>query len=151
MRRNYYFAAIGDQVYKLPAEYTKRIFTIADPSAYILTRVTDVLPRNLTPPYLSNVPDVRYVDLKRYEDREAILILASDGLVDLYDAYDSELLKKATDNWVKIVAEGGDKPSLRLLRSAMGGDNLEKVSFWITAEMQGAWMDDTTIVTIRNI
>ena len=81
------------------------------------------------------------------------LILATDGLRELYDGLERE---EAAQQWVDAAgAAFGDAKSpnanldnmaLRVLRAALGGDDLEAVSQMMTLEMESPWMDDTTIV-----
>jgi len=139
--------AIGDHVFKLPTIYAQRIFKIAYPSAYILPKVDGFLPRYLTPPYLSNVPEVTHVDLSQVASKDAVLILASDGLPDLQGEH-GKLPISLAQRWVQVAVES-NRPALSVLRDAMGGNNLEKASFWLTVEMDESWMDDTTIIVTR--
>lgn len=155
------WAAVGDHLFKLPAIYTTRVFLNAGPGFRTSTPVHQFLPRNLTPPYLSNVADVRHVDLKdtregdvdRSADAQPFLILASDGLTDLFKDR-KPTLQGAVDVWAKVVANamGSDKKenlALSVLRDALGGDDLEAVSRMLTVEMSQRWMDDTTILVQR--
>lgn len=92
--------AVGDQLFKLPAVYTTRVFLNAAAQFKIHTPLGEIVPRIRTPPYLSNAPGVRHVALRsafppeepagaqdtaREQARARFLILASDGLVDLTD------------------------------------------------------------------
>ncbi|GAW09034.1 protein serine threonine phosphatase 2C [Lentinula edodes] len=56
--------ALGDYPYKLPSIYTDRVFLHASQSRNQRELIDSVSNRNLTPPYISNIPDVKYVDLK---------------------------------------------------------------------------------------
>ncbi|KAF5345924.1 hypothetical protein D9758_011414 [Tetrapyrgos nigripes] len=65
--------ALGDYHYKLASIYTDRVFLNMDPPGWLGTAQEDhewtrsiMHRRNLTPPYLSNVPDVRYFDLRAH-------------------------------------------------------------------------------------
>lgn len=139
--------ALGDHIFKLPSIYADRVFRIAYADSHIMGKADGFLPKCLTPPYLSNVPDVKHVDLGTAEPGDRVLLLASDGLGDLKSEHNSLPLPLA-ERWVKIAAES-EKPAMAVLRDAMGGDDLEQVSFWITVEMEDSWMDDTTIVVTR--
>jgi len=139
--------ALGDQVFKLPSIYTERIFKNAQPGFRFSTRVDDFLGRNLTPPYMSNQPDVRTVDLSA---EDAFLILCSDGLADLFEHHTMEDMAKI---WVQIVGDakgrGGDEnTALCLLRQGLGGEDVEKVSRVLTVELMDKWMDDVTVVVL---
>ncbi|KAJ3971079.1 protein serine threonine phosphatase 2C [Lentinula raphanica] len=79
--------AIGDHQFKLPSIYTKRVFALAIPGMNRPEYHTElILNCNLTPPYVSGVPDVRYFKLDN--NAKACLIMSSDGLLDLYGGQD---------------------------------------------------------------
>lgn len=88
--------------------------------------------------------------------------MCSDGLTDLYfvPGESDSKLESSAERWMQVVsatstagstAEGGDEPNLALalLRDAIGGYDLDKVSRYLTVEMDHRWMDDTTIVVQR--
>lgn len=122
---------------------------IADPAPW-----EAVLSRNRTPPYISSEPDV----IHRRLGPRSFLILATDGLSELYDgAGRSDMVA----DWARCVAESvsakakesgkkeegeDDNLALRLLRRALGGEDLMSISQMITLEMESPWMDDTTII-----
>ncbi|KAJ3547651.1 hypothetical protein NM688_g5376 [Phlebia brevispora] len=137
--------AIGDQVFKLPLIWTQRVFDVADPNAYLFTRLHGMLQRNLTPPYVSNIPEVRHVDLSHTAPEDTVLILASDGLADLYEAeYELEDVAK---RWVHTATScTNGKPATQLLRAGMGGGDVEKASWYLTVEMDQPWLDDVTVI-----
>ena len=153
--------AIGDQVFKLPTIYTQRVFDIADPSAHIYARLAPMLARNLTPPYVSNIPDVRIVDLSDTPVDSAVLLLASDGLADLYEAETAEALDTTAKAWVRTISSanrraqdgqddsGASSPAVQLLRAGMAGGEVEKASWYLTVEMESPWVDDITVVVDR--
>ncbi|KAH6914487.1 protein serine threonine phosphatase 2C [Coprinopsis sp. MPI-PUGE-AT-0042] len=145
--------AIGDHVFKLPPIYSRRIFTrCRTASKNSVKKMGDVLPRVLTPPYLSNIPEISHVKLKK----ESILFLFSDGLFDLYDmafgkatsmpGFWSYIMREALAN---VEAEKEEHLALKLLRHGLGGENEDRVSCWLTTQSQSRWMDDTTIVAQR--
>lgn len=89
--------------------------------------------------------------------------MCSDGLTDLYfvpGEADSKL-ESSAERWMEVVSaastiggssvDGGDEPNLALalLRDAIGGNDLDKLSRYLTVEMDHRWMDDTTIVVQR--
>ena len=125
--------------------YAQRVFNIADPSAYIYSRLAGILERNHTPPYVSNIPEVRHVDLSSTVTEDTVLILASDGLADLYQA---ELdLEGFSKQWLRTVTENSPKrPAIQLIRDGMAGGDVEKASFYLTVEMDSPWLDDITVV-----
>ncbi|OCH93128.1 protein serine/threonine phosphatase 2C [Obba rivulosa] len=139
--------AVGDQLYKLPAIYGDRVFRTAMPGGHIVRTLHETLPRNLTPPYLSNAADVRHVDLSATGAQKTVLVMASDGLV---NQFSGEILSRdAAREWIEVAGGAGEKPALALLRRALGGDDVEKVSAMLTVEMEERWMDDTTIVVAQ--
>ena len=78
-----------------------------------------------------------------------MLVLCSDGLVDVSKAHETPLAEVAA-RWVEVASGNmDDKPALRVLRDAMGGDDNAQVSFWLTVEMDSPWVDDTTVLVMR--
>ena len=85
------------------------------------------------------------------------LILASDGFLDLCE---SEGQKRIIESWANSMVSRNppesvtdakpwsqqDNMALRLLRRIVGGDDRFGVSRVLTLEMDGAWIDDTSIV-----
>ena len=148
-------------MFKLPTIYTQRVFDIADPSAHIYARLEPLLARNLTPPYLSNAPDVRVVDVSDTDTDSMVLLLASDGLADLYEAESAASLQDAARAWVRTVstatwttedggsADAASSPAVRLLRAGMADGEVEKASWYLTVEMDTPWVDDITVVVDR--
>jgi pyruvate dehydrogenase phosphatase len=129
---------------------------VADPTPW-----ETLLSRNRTPPYISSEPDV----VHRRLGPRSFLILATDGLSELYDgAGRGDMVA----DWARCVAEArsGTKKTkavvrngegegegeqeenlaLRLLRRALGGEDLMSISQMITLDMETPWMDDTTII-----
>ncbi|THH29228.1 hypothetical protein EUX98_g4974 [Antrodiella citrinella] len=74
--------ALGDMVFKLPYVYTERVFALATPPFHRNYHFQTLATRSLTPPYLTTTADIR--DL-RVSTPDPILVLASDGLVNLYN------------------------------------------------------------------
>ncbi|KAJ4465395.1 phosphatase 2C-like domain-containing protein [Lentinula edodes] len=169
--------ALGDYPYKLPSIYTDRVFLHASQSRNQRELIDSVSNRNLTPPYISNVPDVKYVDLKSKRlgnspsglntDKKGnnialrmCLLMCTDGLVDLYE--DELETKEPLDIFPRCMdvacavptarycktstTDHCDNVALSILRDALGGTDIEKVSAMMTVEMQEKWMDDTTIL-----
>lgn len=121
-------------------------------------QVAEYASRILTPPYVSNLPEVFHYSLD-VSKQDIILILSSDGLQDLYDSHDSQMSdQEMADRWVRVIgrrmrsSKDVDLQSnlaLRLLRDAIGGNNIELVSQNLTLEMEDKWMDDVTILVQR--
>jgi pyruvate dehydrogenase phosphatase len=117
---------------------------VADPTPW-----ETLLARNRTPPYISSVPDI----VHRRLGPRAFLVLATDGLSELYDgAGRADMVA----DWARCVAEAAcsapgkererENLALRLLRRALGGEDLVAISQMITLDMDTPWMDDTTII-----
>jgi len=138
--------AIGDFSFKLPAVYTERVFLNANPGFEVPDKVRSFIGRNITPPYMSGVPEVQHVEL--VQGTSSFLLMCSDGLMDLYEDQRLEFLSK---KWVSKVGKDLKKKkkgnlALSVLREALGGEDEEKVSCMLTVEMFFKWMDDTTIL-----
>ncbi|KAH9009116.1 protein serine/threonine phosphatase 2C [Lactarius deliciosus] len=144
------FRCIGDAPFKQPAIFTRRVLYNLYPGVPDPTPWETFLARNRTPPYISSVPDVVH---RRLPPRSAgtgagrcFLVLATDGLSELYDG--TTRAEMAAD-WARCVAEAaskGENLALRLLRRALGGEDLMSISQMVTLDMDSPWMDDTTII-----
>lgn len=150
--------ALGDHEFKLPSIFTDRVFARTNPGfSFSATNLKDFLARNQTPPYLSNRPDVRHVSLAdRDQYQETRLIMCSDGLLDLYlDQSESLTLDQLPEVWFYALdnrntsLDAYNNLAVALLRHALGGGDVEKVSRNLTVEMAYRWMDDTTILVQR--
>ncbi|KIY74244.1 protein serine/threonine phosphatase 2C [Cylindrobasidium torrendii FP15055 ss-10] len=146
--------ALGDHTFKLPRVYTDRVFLNSVPGYRIHSSVQEFSPRNLTPPYVSNVPQVRHVVLDGTNEHR--LILCSDGLPEFFcrepkdvdiAAVGRALLKAITDGQGSTVDKGNE--ALRILRFVMRADDAEQFSQWLNLEYDGHWMDDTTALVLR--
>ena len=136
---------IGDAPFKQPAIFTRRVLYnlypgIADPTPW-----ETFLTLNRTPPYISSEPDI----VHRRLGPRSFLVLATDGLSELYEGPGGRADMVA--DWARCIAEAGRAPgkenlALRLLRLALGGDDLTSISQMITLDMDTPWMDDTTII-----
>lgn len=151
--------ALGDTWLKVPSVYTRRAFAPHLQDWLPPRQVAQYASRILTPPYISDLPEVYHHSLD-VSQRELFLILSSDGLQDLYDNHDTQLSdQEMADHWVGLVGRhmhsttgmGSMKSNLalRLLRDAVGGDDTELVSRNLTLEMEDKWMDDITILVQR--
>lgn len=147
--------AIGDFLFKLPRIYTDRVFLNAVPGFRTSKSVHDFIHRNLTPPYMSATADVRHVSLQNHRDEgeEVVILLASDGLIDLYDPDENREtdgdygLDALAKKWMAIIgANDGENTALALLRDAIGGADTVKASSYLTLEADQRWMDDVTIL-----
>jgi pyruvate dehydrogenase phosphatase len=146
--------------YKLHRAYT-RVFTLLDPPYKTrAAKIEDWVPRNLTPPYLTARADVVYRALDVHA-HEYALVLASDGLTDLLSPAKPVLTPELVRTYGAAAAAVDDKPNAlaanavpdtlaaRLLQAAMGGNDLARASQFFTVEMDGSYMDDTTLVALR--
>ncbi|KAJ3829322.1 protein serine threonine phosphatase 2C [Lentinula raphanica] len=157
--------AIGDHQFKLPSIYTKRVFALAIPGMNRPEYHTElILNCNLTPPYVSGVPDVRYFKLD--DNAKACLIMCSDGLLDLYGGQDWQEqhvdIADLCKTWVDLIGASLDTDhnlALSLLNRGLRGptktfagdswtddDALDRASSLLTLEYKDKWMDDTTVL-----
>jgi pyruvate dehydrogenase phosphatase len=121
-------------------------------------QVAEYASRILTPPYVSDLPEVFHHSFD-VSKQEIILIMSSDGLPDLYDSRDVQMSdQEMADRWVRVIGRRmrstkdvdlQSNLALRLLRDAVGGNNIELVSQNLTLEMEDKWMDDVTILVQR--
>lgn len=116
--------------------------------------------RILTPPYVSDIPDVHHFAFDVTADsQESFLILCSDGLLDIYDNIDATLsTRDLAERWVRIVGSSLKKRSQQgvsknlafdLLRDAIGGEDIDLTSRNLTLEMDDKWIDDVTVLVQR--
>ena len=144
-------AGIGDAPFKQPAIFTRRVLYNLYPGVADPTPWETFLARNRTPPYISSEPDVVHRRLSPRGAGRTFLVLATDGLSELYDG--TPRAEMAAD-WAHCVAEAaaeapsakGENLALRLLRHALGGEDLMSISQMVTLDMDTPWMDDTTII-----
>ena len=149
-----YHSALGDFSFKLPAPYLERVFINHATSEFTMPQKTRAfIPRILTPPYLTGVPEVTHVNLASLESTSSFLVMNSDGLTDLSDEDDRLKLEVLAQRWVSVVGKGypgaNQNLALKLLREGLGGEDEDKVSRMMTVEMSWRWMDDTTILVVR--
>jgi pyruvate dehydrogenase phosphatase len=141
-----HYTGIGDAPFKQPAIFTRRVLYNLFPGVADPTPWETFLTRNRTPPYISSEPDVIH---RRLGGPRSFLVLATDGLSELYDGLAGR--EDMADDWARCIAEAGRSPgkenlALRLLRHALGGEDLMYISQMITLDMETPWMDDTTII-----
>jgi pyruvate dehydrogenase phosphatase len=155
---------IGDAWLKLPGIYTEKVFANVEASWLHGHSLINYVPRIKTPPYLSVKPDVYRRKVQRGPKGgpvvDAFLITCSDGLVDLAADTAPSSIGTLADRWVQVVGRAidnersgrGDRRtnlSLKLLREAIGGDDIHLSSRNLTVEMEEKWTDDTTIIVQR--
>ncbi|KAI5120983.1 hypothetical protein M0805_006655 [Coniferiporia weirii] len=191
--------ALGDTWMKLPAIYSRRVL-MHTKEFWASGLSEEYIDRNITPPYLSNIPQVSYRRLRKPDCQptqessdagdgvfqaddgtaDVALLLCSDGLVDLYEDEDleetyylrrwgvkigeaitplsphppSSRFPQSPDNASANYSPRGGNGSrtnlaVHLLRDAIGGDDVARVSANLTVEMDERWMDDTTILVHR--
>ncbi|PBK73781.1 protein serine threonine phosphatase 2C [Armillaria solidipes] len=147
--------ALGDHEFKLPRVYTERVFLNAVPGFRTQQSVEQFIKRSFTPPYVSNIADVRHLTLE--PSSRACLVMCTDGLMDLFEgeSRDGGTLDIAAlgRRWLEIIGPTvwteGTNAALHLLREGLGGTDEEKVSQMMTVERTDRWMDDTTILIQR--
>jgi pyruvate dehydrogenase phosphatase len=148
-------SALGDYVFKLPPVFTSKVFLLAKPGFIFSTSIDEWIGRNMTPPYLSRHAEVHYRRLLKGHNevesagRDGFLIMCSDGLTDLFR--DEEDVVARWAEVVGSVVDGTERgnAALALLRDALGGEDLDKVSAFMTLESTEGWMDDTTVAVQR--
>ncbi|KAF9009558.1 phosphatase 2C-like domain-containing protein [Cyathus striatus] len=146
---------LGDIPFKQPVEFTRRILYNLSPGFHDTSPWEEFLLRNRTPPYITAEPEVIH---RRLDEGELstlhprYLILVSDGFTDLCE---DEGQGTIVESWASAsysfdlpdTPNGSkDNLALRLLRRALGGDDLFTVSRALTLDMDTAWLDDTSIV-----
>lgn len=126
------------------------------------SKVSDFLPRNLTPPYVSSSPEVYHRVLKVTSADASSngsvykhhMVLCSDGLTDLYDMrrFTREgaarqigrvCVKPEGDRWAELQGN----LALHLVKDALG-DNLGEQCKRLTTDLNFQHMDDTTVVVV---
>lgn len=113
------------------------------------------LRRNLTPPYISADAEVVHRRIAHSQGSNGptnhFLVLCTDGLGDLYE--DVRGKQELADRYIRAILGPVPKPfsvdenyALKLLRSALGGEDLDAVSQLLTVQTEKAWLDDTTVI-----
>lgn len=199
-----YALGLGDQPFKQPPAYTRRILynldatpvstpsselpttlpssTASTPAVLLREKAQAISPweqflaRNYTPPYISAEPEVVHRRLKPVSLHSGFLnghgmrtpnhfiVLCTDGLQDLYletglsmvdlpkayvDAITRPQPSRLKEGRAKCDAlfTIEDNLALRLLKNAIGGEDIESVSQLLQGEPgEEAWIDDVTIV-----
>lgn len=128
-----------------------------EPFKFHSAKPENLIARIFTPPYLSNKPEVRHVNLaeiKGSKKGEIMFVLCSDGLLDLFEARNEPDLKDIAQRWMElgcVTNKPGvyDNGALRILREGLGGEDVDKVAQLLTVEISGKWLDDITTLVYR--
>jgi pyruvate dehydrogenase phosphatase len=85
--------------------------------------------------------------------RHRFLVLASDGLTDLFSNAGGPPVFDQTiaDKWATALGDASERPdqnnlALALLRTGLGGSDLDKCSKCLTVESKERLIDDTTVI-----
>ncbi|KAF5361324.1 hypothetical protein D9757_015172 [Collybiopsis confluens] len=138
--------ALGDMPFKLPMRYTR----LLEPGSY-----PGLEERNLTPPYISNIPDVQHFPFPP-SSRSQYLLLCSDGFADLFKLAHgiTDPVKLATTcaSIASSTEAEGKNIAISLLWEAFGGNNEGNI-FRKSVErtLKGGRVDDVTLVLIGYI
>ena len=145
--------AIGDMPFKLPPIYTERVLALATPPFHENYKISELITRNRTPPYLSNRAEVKHVDLATVNPNSIpILILCSDGLCDLYKRRSpTSSPPKDVQLWLTTTSliECRSNLASEILWDALDGDGGIQAATKTVRGMPGRRIDDTTVVVIQ--
>lgn len=130
--------------FKLPMDYTRLLLPVrSDPA---------LEERNLTPPYLSNIPDVQHYRFPS-SIKNQCLILSSDGFADLFKLVhgvtDPVELASMCASIASLAEAEGKNMAVSLLWEAFGGNNGHNI-FRESVERTHSRgkVDDITVVVI---
>lgn len=141
------FIALGDFIFKFPQILTRKVILNTIPGPKVAIPVETYLDRIVTPPYVTNNPEIHHIKLTQ---SDKYLILSSDGLSDLAPIGEDDTTTK--NRWANVVGQAGGSSvnkALALLREEIGGSDEEKVSRVLMSEIDRKWMDDTSIVVLQ--
>ena len=142
--------AIGDMPFKLPPIYTERVLALATPPFHENYKISKLITRNRTPPYLSNQAEVKHVDIATTNPNPTpILILCFEGLCDLYKRRSpTNSLPKDVHLWLTTTSliECRSNLASELLWDALDGDGRIQAATKTVRGMPGRRIDDTTVV-----
>ncbi|KAG1891675.1 uncharacterized protein F5891DRAFT_1211161 [Suillus fuscotomentosus] len=144
--------AVGDHSFKLPRIYAEKIFLNVEPGFRVPAATESFISRNLSPPCVSNLASVCHVDLHEQSSCNCFILMCSDGLVDVYmdDPDHVESFASLVRKWVEIVGDvvkdDIEGAMLRLLRHALGAEDIDRVSCMLNVDMPVLYMDDTTVI-----
>lgn len=141
--------ALGDFIFKFPQILTRKVILNTIPGPKVAIPVETYLDRIVTPPYVTNNPELHHIKLTQ---SDKYLILSSDGLSDLAPLDEDDAITK--NRWANVVGRAGGSnvnvnKALALLREEIGGSDEEKVSRVLMSEIDRKWMDDTSIVVLE--
>lgn len=139
---------------KLPPKYSSKIFSRL--TEWCSMELDEFLSRNISPPYISNIPDVIHHRLRRSKEDPLVdvaIVSFSDGLPDLFETDDeqymlSRIADVVGDYFSRSATKGRNSHqnlALKILRDAIGED-LHRASRTLTVEMEEKWCDDTTVL-----
>ena len=140
------FPGLGDTPFKQPPEFTRRILYNLLPGGHDTSPWEEFLVRNLSPPYITAMPEVTHYPICASGKRlRKYLVLTSDGFTDVC----GERQQSVIERWLQCVEsppEGEmDNMALQLLWQGLGGD-LVGVSKVLTVNLDVPWLDDVSIV-----
>ena len=107
----------------------------------------EFLVRNLTPPYISAMPEVTHYRLDASQKcLQKYLVLSSDGFTDICGQGQRSVIER----WLECLESQPepcptDNMALKLLWQGLGGD-LESVSKVLTLDSDVPWLDDISII-----
>ncbi|KAI9433847.1 protein serine/threonine phosphatase 2C [Lactarius indigo] len=146
------FRCIGDAPFKQPAIFTRRVLYNLYPGVPDPTPWETFLARNRTPPYISSVPGRGPPPPCPHGAPPAPRGAPSSSSPRTASAelYDGTARAEMAADWARCISEAasakGENLALRLLRRALGGEDLMSISQMVTLDMDTPWMDDTTII-----
>lgn len=151
--------ALGDFTFKLPAQYTTKLFVHVNPGYRIQSKIKDFIPRNLTPPYISATPEIVHHALEDSTSsggptKKYALVLCSDGLTDPFYSrgwaidriaqhFGNVCMNSSGGEWEGL----GGNLALHLCKEALG-DDLEQQSRNLTVDLDFKHLDDTTAIVL---
>ncbi|KAE9383710.1 protein serine/threonine phosphatase 2C [Gymnopus androsaceus JB14] len=139
--------ALGDMPLKLPSIYNLSVFPLTRDNKEVNQNLVDY---NLTPPYLSHIPEVSHAKCDRLES--TFLIMASDGLLERFKKVKPERSEmEILDYWVSVASKAqhqGENMALDLLWEAFGGDSDGNIYTMVLDKSLQDRVDDITIIVI---
>ncbi|KAH8830262.1 phosphatase 2C-like domain-containing protein [Flagelloscypha sp. PMI_526] len=159
------FRCLGDVAFKQPPAFSRRIIYNIEPGFSNIEPWEAFLRRNRTPPYIVAQPEVTHRLLSSSSpsssssdpSRPTFLIITSDGFSDICSSR-PEGQHGVLTSWAHGITQeksfevdkglASSNRAVRLLWHALGGpdDDRDEVSKVLTLDMDGAWIDDTSIV-----
>ncbi|THU82130.1 hypothetical protein K435DRAFT_872634 [Dendrothele bispora CBS 962.96] len=136
--------------FKLSSIYTERVFALATPPFHENYRFQDLISRNMTPPYLSTTADIVH---HRPSTANPVLVLASDGLIDLFSkTKKTSDITQALSSW-PITTDGQNTLNLDrnidILFDALDGFTKNGLfSELVPGESSVGSIDDTTVISV---